>query len=120
MAKADKKAKSHLWTDGLDKADVRQALKDATVDAYGEDEQHTGLLTAIQDELDFPFQVQALGETVTVVDMEWPERDEFGLDLVVERNGERHRIEARSVNLLAPYPKGHLYLAAYLDWKRSL
>jgi hypothetical protein len=45
---------------------------------------------------------------------------EFGLDLVVERNGQRHRIEARSVNLLPPFPDGHLYLAAYLDWRRRL
>ena len=120
MAKSGKRAKTQLWTDGLDKADVEQALEDATVDAYGDEEQHTGLLTAIQDELEFPFQVQVLGETVTVVDMEWPENDEFGLDLVVERNGQRHRIEARSVNLLPPFPKGHLYLAAYLDWKSRL
>jgi hypothetical protein len=61
-----------------------------------------------------------VGETVTVVDMEWPENDEFGLDLVIERNGQRHRIEARSVNLLPPFPDGLLYLAAYLDWRRLL
>jgi len=120
MAKARKKAITHLWTDGLDKAEVHEALEDATVDANGEDERHSGLLNAIQDELEFPFQVEVLGETVTVVDMDWPENDEFGLDLVVERNGQRHRVEARSANLLSPFPKGHLYLAAYLDWKRSL
>jgi hypothetical protein len=120
MAKAGKKTKTQFWTDGLDKADVEQALEDATVDAYGDDEQHTGVLTAIQDELEFPFQVQVLGETVTVVDMEWPENDEYGLDLVVERNGHRHRVEARSADLLPPFPKGHLYLAAYLDWKSRL
>ena len=46
--------------------------------------------------------------------MEWPEDDEFGLDLVVKRGGGRHRIETRSVNLLEPLPEGHLYLSAYL------
>jgi hypothetical protein len=120
VAKSGSKAKTHLWTDSIDKADLEVALEDATVDANGEDERHSGLLSAIQEELDFPFEVQVLGETVTVVDMEWPEKDEFGLDLVVERNGQRHRIEARSVNLLPPLPKGHLYLAAYLDWKGRL
>ena len=44
--------------------------------------------------------------------------DGFGLDLVCERNGQRHRIEARSVELLEPLPVGHLFLAAYLAWKR--
>jgi hypothetical protein len=120
MAKTGKKSKTNLWTDNLDKAEVHEAMENATVDAYGEYEQHTGLLTAIQDELQFPFKVEVLGETVTVVDMEWPKNDEFGLDLVVERNGKLHRIEARSANLLPPYPEGHLYLAAYLNWKRGL
>jgi hypothetical protein len=36
------------------------------------------------------------------------------------RNGQRHRIEARSVDLLEALPDGHLYLAAYLMWKRML
>jgi hypothetical protein len=120
MAKSRKKSKTAWWTDELDKSEVAEALEDATVDAYDDHEQHTGLLTAIQDELAFPFSAQVLGESITIVDMEWPEKDEFGLDLIVERNGQRHRIEARSVNLLPPFPKGHLYLAAYLDWKGRL
>ena len=120
MAMANKKSKAAFWTDGLDEADVKESLQNATIDAYGDDEQHTGLLTAIQDELAFPFKVQALGETVVVVDMEWPEKDGFGLDLVVEKNGQRHRIEARSVNLVRPFPEGHLFLAAYLNWKGRL
>lgn len=105
MAKSGKKAKADLWTDGLDKAEVEQALEDATVDSNGEDERHSGLLTAIQDELQFPFQVQVLGETVTVVDMEWPEKDEFGLDLVVERTGQRHRIERGRPICYHPFPE---------------
>ncbi len=69
MAKAGKKSKTNHWTDRLDKAEVDEAMDEATVDAYGEEEQHTGILTAIQDELEFPFKVEALGETVIVVDM---------------------------------------------------
>jgi len=41
--------------------------------------------------------------------MEWPEDDEFGLDFVCEHKGERHRVEARSVDLVSPFPAGHLY-----------
>ena len=120
MAKSKKNLKTPHWDSTLDKALVKEALEEATVDAYNEDEQHTGLLTAIQEELAFPFQAQVLGSTVTITDMEWPEDDEFGLDLIVERDGIRHRIEARSVQLLPPFPDGHLVLAAYLDWKRRL
>ena len=121
MAKSSKaKTGGRVWTQGLDEHEVREALDEATVDANGEEEQHTGLLTAIGDELAFPFRAKVLGEVVSVVGMEWPEGDEFGLDLVCERNGERHRIEARSVELLKPLPEGHLFLAAYLDWKRRM
>ena len=72
------------------------------------------------DELQFPFTAKVLGETVTVVDMEWPDNDGYGLDLVVERNGQRHCIEARSVELMEPFPEGNLFLAAYLAWRRCL
>ena len=118
MTKSSKsKTGGRSWTQELDEQQVCEALEEATVDANGVDEQHSGLLSVIGDELAFPFRAKVLGEVVSVVGMEWPKGDEFGLDLVCERNGERHRIEARSVELLKPLPEGHLFLAAYLDWK---
>lgn len=109
------------WTSTLDESDVREALDEATVDCYNDEhEQHTGLLTAIDDELQFPFNVQVMGQTVSVVDSAWPQDDPFGLDLVVERDGKQYAIEARSAQLTQPYPEGHLFLAAYLDWKRRM
>ena len=68
--------------------------------------------------LNFPFSAKVLGDVVTVVAIELPEDSEFGLDLVIERNGEQHRIDARSVELIKPFPDGHLTLAAYLQWRR--
>lgn len=114
------KSASRKWTDQLDQKEVQEALEEATVDAYDPDEQHTGLLTMIQDQVDFPFRAAVLGEEVDVVDMDWPEDDPFGLDLVCERGGKQYRIEARCVELIEPLPDGHLYIAAYLDWKRRL
>jgi hypothetical protein len=52
---------------------VQDALEKACIDAYGEDEQHTGLLTLIGDELHFPFQARVMGRVVQVVDMKWPD-----------------------------------------------
>ncbi len=121
MARKPKsKSGSGKWTDGLDPKKVDEALEDATADAHDEDERHAGLLDAVQDEVVFPFRARVLGEEVDVVDMAWPEGDEFGLDLVSERGGKRHRIEARSVELIPSLPDGHLYLAAYLEWKRMV
>ena len=114
------KSRTGNWTQRLDERKVLAAFEDAIVDAHDEDEQHSGLLAMVESELAFPFRGKVLGEPVTLVSMEWPEDDEFGLDLVCERNGERHRVEARSVEFIPPLPKGHLYLAAYLCWKGTL
>jgi len=113
------KATRKNWTERLDPEEVQAAFEAATVDAYDPCEQHSGLLTMIEDELTLPFKAKVLGELVAVVGMEWPDNDSLGLDLVCEHNGERHRIEARSVHLQSPLPQGHLFLAAYLDWKRN-
>jgi hypothetical protein len=114
------KSSEKFWTEGLDKAAVEEALEDATVDSNGVEEQHSGLLTMVEQELDFPFKARVLGDEVSIVGMEWPERDEFGLDLLVEKNGQKHRIEARSVQLVKPLPEGHLYLAAFFEWQRGI
>ena len=112
------KTKTKLWWKLLDADSIRQAFDEATVDAYGDHEQHTGLLTAIGDELSFPFEAKVMGQTFEVVTIAWPESDSFGLDLICKSNdGERHPVAARHVEPLKPLPEGHFLLAAYLDWK---
>ena len=119
MAKRASKAKlAASWMEGLDAEAVEAAHEDATVDAYNEYEQHTGFLTALEEQLAFPFSVSVMGETLRVAAMEWPERDEFGLDLLVERIGVLHRVDAQSVELVQPFPDGYPTLAAYLRWRR--
>ena len=108
------------WTAGLDENAVSDALAEAVVDAHDDDEQHTGLLALIEDEMKFPFKARVMGEEIVVTGMEWPEDDSFGLDLICKRSGGSFRVEARSVELLAPFPEGHLRLAAYLDWKKRM
>ena len=106
------------WVEQLDSDEVDAAREDATVDAYGDYEQHTGFMTALGDELVFPFNAKVMGETLQVTGMEWPKNDEFGLDLLVERNGKQYRMDARAMELVEPFPDGHLTLAAYLQWRR--
>ncbi|WP_282694965.1 calcium-binding protein [Streptomyces sp. CC208A] len=50
----------------LDKAGLEAMVEEATVDAYGEDEQRTGLLTMLEQYLDLPFTTTVLGVEVTV------------------------------------------------------
>jgi hypothetical protein len=55
MASRPQSTDGKTWTQKLDKHKVCEALEEATVDAHDEDEQHTGLLTTIEDALVFPF-----------------------------------------------------------------
>jgi hypothetical protein len=118
MAKSRRTPKEKWWTDNLDDALVEEEIGEALVDAYGRDEEETSIITHVENELNVPFRAEALGEKLTVVAVKWPEGGGFGLDLIVERKGRRHRVEARSVNLIPPYPEGHLALAAYMKWSR--
>ena len=68
----------------------------------------------------FPWQASVLGDTAIFVGTEMPDNDRLGIDLVVEKNRNQSRIEARSVEMLQPYPEGHLYLVAYLLWKERV
>ncbi len=119
MAKRDAKAKSPTWwISQLDPNDMQGAHEEATTDAYGDYEQHTGFMTLLEEDMVFPFNVKFMGETRTVVCMVWPENSEFGLDFLIERYGSEHRVDASSVEVLEPFPDGHVTLAAYLKWRR--
>jgi len=56
------KGRSQRWTAQLDPERVREAFDEAIIDCYGEYEQHSGLLTMIEQEVKFPFQAQVLGD----------------------------------------------------------
>ncbi len=106
------------WISGVCAEDLEAAAEDSFVDAYGDHEQHTGVLTMIEERLAFPFRAKVIGKEVSVVAMEWPDDDEFGLDLVVlGEDGKRYRIAARSVEPVEPFPDGIEFLALYLDWR---
>jgi hypothetical protein len=108
------------WMTSLDAEAVRDAMEDACVDCYGEDEQCSGLTEMVGQELAFPFPAKVLGETVEVVDTIGSRHDAFGLDFVVVHKGKRYAVAVQSVELLDPLPEGHLYLGALLEWKSRL
>ena len=113
-----KKTSPTRWTNRLDPEAVDAAYEDATVDAYDEEEQYSGFLSVLEDELVFPFSAKIFDDVVTVVDFEASDDAGFCIDLIFERDGKRHRIAAWSVELIEPLPEGHLVLAAYLKWQK--
>ena len=105
------------WNRDLDDAAVREAMDDACVDCNDEHDQISGLFTMVDQELAFPFPARVLGEHVEVTSATTADYDSLGIDLVVVHKGKEYSIAAHSIELETPLPDGHLYLAAYLEWK---
>ena len=101
------------WVKLLDEDAIDAAWEEAVADACDDEERIAGFANAIDNELQFPFPAKVMGIDVMVVGSEQPKVGR-GLDLIVELNRQKHRIEARSVELLPPLPQGAEVLAAYV------
>ncbi len=92
------------------RAELEAMIEEATVDAYGEDEQRTGLFTMLEEHLDVPFTTTVLGGEVTV----------RGVDLtpdgrilaVCARGRARQLIGILELPLPAPAPEGAEWIEA--------
>lgn len=49
------------------KEELDRMIADAVVDSYDEEEEFMGILYALSDNMSFPFEAKALGETVEVI-----------------------------------------------------
>jgi len=98
---------------------LEELIEEATVDSHDEEEQHSGLLTVIGEEVVFPFKAKVIGEIVQITDMEWPDHG-FGLQFTCEKNGETYKVDVGSIAWVEPLPEGFEWIEAYLSWARYL
>lgn len=94
--------------------DLDALIAEATADCYSPDEAAMGFQNFIDDELELPFTVQVLGETVTVVEV-----DISGEDTLVarcERGRHRQVIDLRDLPTPDPAPPGWQWVQAYRRW----
>lgn len=114
MAKRSRASTSPTdWVRLLDEDPIDAAWEEVDVDAIDDDERLAGFANAIDNKLQFPFPAKVMGINVMVVGSEQPKVGR-GVDLIVVLNRKKHRIEARSVELLPPLPQGAEVLAAYV------
>ena len=94
-------------------AALEAMIEQATVDAYGDDEQLTGLFTMIEDHLAVPFTTTVLGVDVTVrkVDL-----TADSIVAVCTRGPHRQRIDLLDLPLPTPAPEGAAWIDAYRHW----
>jgi hypothetical protein len=94
-------------------AELEALVAEAVVDAYGDDEQLTGLYTMIEDDLAVPFTTQVLGVEVTVrtVDVR-----HGGIVAICQRGPDCQAIGILDLPLPDPPPEGAQWIEAYRHW----
>ena len=88
-------------------------VEEATVDAYGDDEQLDGFAVMIEDNLEVPFETTVLGVTVTVQKIT---QTESGIVANCVRDGRHQAISVLDLPLPEPPPRGAHWIAAYRHW----
>jgi hypothetical protein len=90
-------------------------IEEATVDAYGEQEQATGWFTMFEEHLELPFETKVFGAAVTVDSI--AVRDGGKIIIAVCTRG-RHRqaISLVDLPLPSPRPAGTEWIEAYRYW----
>ncbi|MEV5764097.1 hypothetical protein AB0L34_05910 [Micromonospora sp. NPDC052213] len=97
----------------LSRAELDALVGEATVDAYDDDEQLTGLYTMIEGNLAVPFTTQVLGVEVTVrrVDLR-----HGGVVAICHRGRIRQAVGILDLPLPEPSPPGAEWIEAYRHW----
>jgi hypothetical protein len=100
----------------LSRQQLNAMVAEATVDAYGGDEQLTGLYTLVEEHLALPFTTEVLGVTVSVKGVELTDD---GIVAVCVAGRQRQRISILDLPLPIPPPGGVEWIEAYRHWRRG-
>ena len=101
----------------IDRARLKKLIDQATVDCYGDEEEHTALLTMIEEGVICPFRAKIIGETIEVTRFARP-RSGYGLLAVCRRKGRAYLVDVNSLEWLEPFPEGFEWIAAYQKWRK--
>lgn len=95
--------------------DLDSLIAELTVDAYGDEEQLTGLLTGAEEALNAGETATVVGVPVHITEVKAGPDVRRGLIAVCERGGERHEISLADVTFDAGSELGRV-AAAYHRW----
>ncbi|MET8023745.1 hypothetical protein AB0D78_33620 [Streptomyces avermitilis] len=98
----------------LDPASLKALIEEATIDAYGEDEQLTGLFTRIEENLAVPFTTTVLGVEANVVGVDLT--DDGRVVARCARGSVLQSIGILDLLLPEPAPDGSQWIEAYRYW----
>jgi hypothetical protein len=90
-----------------------ELIAEATVDCYNREEQLTGLVTLIEDNLALPFETNVLSVPVTVASVDLTDR---GIVAICQRDRISQAIPLLELPLSTPAPSGAEWIEAYRHW----
>jgi len=99
----------------LGEEELDALVEEATIDAYGDDEQLSGFAVMIEDKLEMPFETTILGVTVVVKGVT---QTAAGIVADCVRDGHHQAIHILDLPLPEPPPKGAEWIAACRHWAR--
>lgn len=96
---------------------VKELLEEATVDCYDEEEEFSGVLTSLGDNLQFPIQAKLAGDLVEMVDLD-SDRSSLRRGIVARilKNGREQRVSLADLTFVNPDPTSAEWLAMYAYW----
>jgi hypothetical protein len=98
------------------RAEIDALIEGATIDAYNEHEQITGLSTMLDEHLRVPFDTELLGVTVTVKKIDLTV--EHGIVAICRRDGHKRAVPILDLPLPVPRPDGAEWIDAFRRWRR--
>jgi hypothetical protein len=99
--------------------ELEELIEEATVDCYGEEEEFTGIMTMIEENVVFPFEAKVLGETVKIHEFQYPESG-YCIKASCESKGKRYAVNVDSIEWVEPLPEGFEWIEAYFYWFKTL
>jgi hypothetical protein len=100
----------------LTPAELDELIEEATVDAYNDHEQITGLFTMLDEHLAVPFDTELLGITITVKKIDLTVEHE--IVAICHRGAHKQSIPILELPLPARRPDGAQWIDAYRRWRR--
>ena len=102
----------------LRKDELETLVEEATIDAYGVEEQVTSFYTVLDEHLALPLDTVVLGVDVTVEKLDLTDRSD-DIVVVCRRGRERQRLPILDLPLPDPPPGGWKWIEAYRYWARG-
>ena len=98
---------------------LKELIEEATIDCYGEDEQFSGMLYALDDELNFPLVATLIGETVEFIGLDGKSSSPYrGIVAHVHHKGQEFSVSLADLHISNADSHSIEWLAAYHYWLR--